>query len=262
MTTLKKYYISLVNIINPPKLKVSYKKVDDIKTIKEAYDDVETVAERYDTSDKNENISIVKDPAIRESIYFLEEKCKSYSKEFKKIKRVLDIGCGNGVYSQVFRQRNIFSDNIKYFGSEINKRFVEICKKRFPNETFFISKADNINFKNKTFDLVYCSSTLHYTLNKWKESIDEMSRLTKKYIVLVRFPVTKFNKTFYVQQSVSHLGGIENHYFIVINNNDLENYMKKIGLSILKSDYSTEEYNIEGINENIFLSQYLLTIKY
>ena len=85
-----------------------------------------------------------------------------------------------------------------------------------------------------------------------------MARLTKKFVVIVRFPLTKFNKTFYVHQTVIGLDNVENHYFIVINRREFEEYLNKIGLIVLKRDYSSEEYNIEGITEKIILTQYLL----
>ena len=38
----------------------------------------------------------------------------------------------------------------------------------------------------------------------------------------------------------------------------LENYFQQLGLKILKRDYSSQEFNIEGVDEKIILIQYLL----
>ncbi len=256
---IKRFYQTFTGIINSNILKISYKKIEKPHISKMGYIDINKVAKRYKKVDENANISdLLNNSSIRDAVYFLEKDCKDYSKDFKKVTKVLDVGCGTGIYSKIFRNRNIFNSNFKYTGTEISKAFVDICKKKNPKENFVISNADKINFKDKSFDLIYCSSTIHYTLDKWKESLDEMTRLTNKFVVMVRFPLTKFNKTFYVHQTVVGLDNVENHYFIVINRKEFEDYLNKIGLNILIRDYSSEEYAIEGVTEKIILTQYLL----
>lgn len=249
----------LRTIFNSHILRITYKKIEENLTPGLGYIDIEAVAKRYEKSDNKITASdIISTPAIRDSLYFIEKGCGDYTKDFKKVKNVLDIGCGSGIYSRIFRKRQLFSKNFKYVGTEIIQRFVDICKKKNPKENFVVSYADALNFKNNTFDLVYCSSTLHYTLDQWKKSLDEISRIASKYVIIVRFPLTKYYETFYTHQTVLGINNIENHNFIVINRDKFEKYLKKIGFTILRRDYSSEEYIIQGVDERIILCQYLL----
>jgi ubiquinone/menaquinone biosynthesis C-methylase UbiE len=256
---MKNLYQTIYGFVNPYLLRINYQKISEPNMSGAGYVDIEAVAKRYNKV--NEDIGkseLLKNSAVRDAVYFLEKDCIDHSEDFRKVGKVLDIGCGTGIYSKIFRKINIFGNNFKYIGTEINQIFVDICKKKNPKENFVVSYADKINFKDNYFDLVYCSSTIHYTLNKWKESLNEMARISNKFVVMVRFPLTKFNKTFYVHQRVSSLDGVENHYFIVVNRNDFEKYLEKIGLQIIKRDYSSEEYIIDGVGEKIILTQYLL----
>lgn len=252
ISELKKIFIERVLIIN-------YEKIDDLPDIKAGYIDIKTVAKRYMFSSKGMNVEeLLRQPPIRDSFYFLEIENRKYFKDISNSYKLLDVGCGSGVYAKVFKRLESIFKDIQYIGCEIEKEIVNVCKEINPENDFFVSYADNISAKNNEYDMVFCSGTLHYTLSNWKKSIEEMARVAKKNIAIVRFPVTKYNKTFFVHQNVKGINGTENHYFIVINRGELENYFLELGLKVVGRDYSLEEYNIEGVEEKIILVQYLL----
>ena len=238
---------------------ISYKKVDHAPNVKAGYVDIEVVANRYESSLKSISPSqLMKDLSVFDNFYFLEQECKEYAEKLQGNSKLLDLGCGSGVYMKVFKRSGSPFEKIKYIGTEIDKRFSEMSKKYLPEGEFVTAFADEINLPDDSIDFVFCSSTLHYTLDKWKKSLEEMKRISKKYIAITRFPVTKYNDTFYVHQTVRGLKGSENHHFIVINRRELETYFGKLGLKILKRDYSSQEYKVEGVEEKIVLIQYLL----
>lgn len=199
----------------------------------------------------------LEDTAVKDNLYFLETYLGNVIKPGIKI-RLLDVGCGTGSYAKIFRTRKGWLSNIDYFGTEIDKDLVDICYRMDKTGTYTISSADEIKYPSNKFEVVFSSSTLHYTLDKWKDSLKEMARVSNKYLVLTRTPVTKYNNSFYVIQTVNSVNGRERHFFIVINRKELENYFEKIGLTIVQRDYTSEEYKIDGVNEKIILVQYLL----
>ena len=242
-------------------LLVSYKKINSVPDIKAGYVDLKTVAKRYATSSEAmDTEKLLRQPPIRDSFYFLETDSEQHLKDSinNDQYKLLDVGCGSGIYSKVFKREDSIFKNIEYNGCDIDKEIIEVCKKINPEGNFFVSYADNISVDDNTYDIVFCSGTLHYTRLNWKKSVKEMTRVSKKDVALVRFPVTKYSETFFVHQSVKGINGGENHYFIVINRRELENYFAEIGLKIINRDYSLEEYNVEGVEEKIILVQYLL----
>lgn len=240
-------------------LLITYSKIVDVPHLETGYIDVDIVAKRYkESAKKNNYLHLLNQQAVKDNFYFLEKECREYFNKIKPGTKLLDVGCGSGTYSKVFKRPNNPFENISYYGTEIDNKIIEICKQYNPNGMYFVSVADKIIANDKSYDIVFCSGTLHYTLKKWKKSIKEMMRVSNKYLVISRFPVTKYNDTFYVHQVVRGISGTENHYFVVINRSILEKYFVNLGLKILKRDYSSEVYNVKNVDEKIVLVQYLL----
>jgi len=238
---------------------VDYKKLDYVPKIKKGYIDIKEVGKRYESSAKNVTNDRLKEQfPVRDSLYFIN---KNFGDKALPKGKLLDVGCGNGLYSRIFSENgNPFRD-LSYYGMEIDDRLVDVCRKVNPGKIFFCSTAQKIAAKNGEFDIVFCSSTLHYTLSYWKRAIKEISRVCKKYIIFTRHPVTKYNDSFYVAQTVKSITGTEHHFFVVTNRDELENEFRKNGLEIIDRDYTGEEYVVEGVTERIMLVQYLLKKK-
>lgn len=240
-------------------LMIQYKKIDSLPQLENGYTNIEVTAKRYQRSAQNINKKqIFMSQAVRDNVYFIEHECNKYWSDTIKPLRLLDIGCGNGIYSKVFQWTNSALRKAHYTGSEVNEKIVEICKNTFPSKKFIVSLAQNISQPDNSYELVFCSSTLHYALSHWQEAIREMARVSNKYLIFARLPVSKYASNFYVHQVVQSAGGKENEFFIVLNRQTLENFFLSSGLKILTRDYSSEEYNIDGIGEKIILVQYLL----
>lgn len=239
---------------------IDYEKFEDkIPNSRVGYLDIAEVERRYEEQLKDLNVAkeIKNNASIRDNVFFLENECGEYLRHRDGFK-LLDVGCGSGIYSKIFERRESITEKWQYAGTEIDERLVRICKKYSPQHTFFTSTSDKISSNNDSFDFVFSSSVMQYTLDSWKESILEMKRVSKKYIAIVRFPLAKFENTFYVKQVVKSMAGVETHYFICLNRNEFEKFLKENGLTIIIRDYSLEGYNIKGIEEKIILTQYLL----
>lgn len=241
------------------RLVVNYKKISKPTLSRCGYSDLKEVARRYSSWLENKPIlRSIMSTAEKDNVYFFYKECRNFLDTLPKDISLLDVGCGTGIYSEFFSNSVRTDKHIDYYGCEVSKAIVEICRKIYPQNHFFKCFADDIKVKSNNYDIVYCSSTIQYTLEKWRESLLEMKRVAKRFIFLVRFPVTKFHKTFYVRQRITFDDNVENHNFIVLNRTELENYFSKIGLDVVVRDYSSEEYLVEGIKEKIILNQYLL----
>ncbi|MBU2639163.1 MAG: class I SAM-dependent methyltransferase [Nanoarchaeota archaeon] len=97
---------------------------------------------------------------------------RDYSKKLNKNSKVLEIGCGCGDGLKQFRDNFVV-------GLDISEESLKLSKKNCNN----LINADlfKLPFKKNSFDLVYSSGLLeHFKINKAKEAIFEIIRITKK----------------------------------------------------------------------------------
>jgi ubiquinone/menaquinone biosynthesis C-methylase UbiE len=96
-----------------------------------------------------------------------------------KIGKVLDIGCGSGVYLREF-----FSMGFDCYGVDISQEMVDTCKNlleadKHPDRVH-VSKAEveHLPFQDGEFDLVICIGVLGYLLRDEK-ALSELKRIVK-----------------------------------------------------------------------------------
>jgi SAM-dependent methyltransferase len=242
-------------------LVINYYRIDYAPKQRAGYTDIDSVVRRYRALGQESLEQLTSNQSIKDNLYFMEHECSEIYNSAPKNATMLDVGCGNGNYGIVFGRKGSPLANYSYWGSEIDKKLTDVCSEIYPDGHFIVSYADNINAANNQFELVFCSSTLHYTLGGWRDSVKEMSRVANRYLCLTRFPVTKYNDTFYVRQTVSGRTGKETHYFVVINRLVLEKYFNSLGFKVIHRDYSSEHYPVNGVEEKIVLVQYCLEKK-
>ncbi len=90
--------------------------------------------------------------------------------EFVKPKGlILDLGCGTGFVSEYISEGTVV-------GLDISEKMVKIYRERFGRG--ILGDAENLPFKDKSFDYVLSNFVLHWT--DWKKSISEALRVSKK----------------------------------------------------------------------------------
>ncbi len=77
--------------------------------------------------------------------------------DLKEGERVLDLGCGNGRWFPVFREKKV-----EYFGVDFSKKLVQIAKEKFPESNFLVADALNLPFPENFFDKIYSIAVLHH----------------------------------------------------------------------------------------------------
>jgi tRNA (uracil-5-)-methyltransferase TRM9 len=85
--------------------------------------------------------------------------------------KVLDLGCGNGRFFEVLKDKERFFEVLKdkevdYIGVDFSEKLIEIAKKRFPEAKFQVADALNLPFPNSFFDKVYSIAVFHHIPSK------------------------------------------------------------------------------------------------
>lgn len=115
--------------------------------------------------------------------------------DFKKGKKILDVGCGNGTEAQVF----IKSYGLDFYGVDIYKN-PNIKKNKL---NFEIGTIHKIPYKSEGFDYVYAHDVLHHIDEKNPSDrsvllgLKELRRVCKKNGYIVIIEANRYNPLFY-----------------------------------------------------------------
>jgi len=95
----------------------------------------------------------------------------SLFKERKKL--ILDVGCGQGANIERLNKKG------EVMGIDISKNSIDIAKKNFPDNKFYVMSAENLGFKDKYFDEIHCYDVLEH-VDEIHDTLSEISRVIKK----------------------------------------------------------------------------------
>jgi ubiquinone/menaquinone biosynthesis C-methylase UbiE len=110
------------------------------------------------------------------------------------IRGVLDVGCGVGMYYDLFNDRKL-----QYVGVDPSYAMIKRAKKRRPAGEWRVESVFNLPFANNSCDLVFCWSVLyHLPPERMREALDELWRVTGKHL-LINFFATLKHPTFSVR---------------------------------------------------------------
>tara|TARA_R100000995_G_scaffold2564_1_gene1674 strand:- start:144 stop:722 length:579 start_codon:yes stop_codon:yes gene_type:complete len=98
----------------------------------------------------------------------------------KPTDKILEIGCGAGLLSKEFKKYN-------YTGVDYSEPLINKHKQLFPDHNVIVAEANNLPFKDKEFNVVFCSGVFQYlqNLDYAKSTINEMTRVAKNSIMIV-----------------------------------------------------------------------------
>ena len=96
--------------------------------------------------------------------------------------KVLDLGCGNGRFYEVMKEKKI-----DYIGVDISEKLIKIAKEKYPKVKFLVADALNLPFPNNFFDKVYTIALFHHIPSKEYrlKVLEEIRRVLKKNCLLV-----------------------------------------------------------------------------
>ena len=101
----------------------------------------------------------------------------------KRSSRTIDVGCGIGRTLRMFRNNQFFNS----IGIDNSKNAIRLCERNGlrRNKDVFLINAKKTPFSDNEFDLVFEEGLLEHFKN-FQPFIDEMCRISKKYVVLIQ----------------------------------------------------------------------------
>jgi tRNA (uracil-5-)-methyltransferase TRM9 len=184
---------------------------------------------------------------------FVWEEFKPPAEYAKDGDKVLDLGCGNGRFIELFRNRNI-----DYIGIDISQKMIEIARQKFPDGNFQIFDGLAIPFPDNYFDVIFCIAVLHHIPGSQlrQEFLTEARRVLKQGGKLIlstwylwqkdTFWALLIKSTLKKLVGKSHLdffdtmepwGKIAERYFHNFRKGELKRLIKKVG-------FATEKFSV------------------
>jgi SAM-dependent methyltransferase len=72
-----------------------------------------------------------------------------------KGEKVLDLGCGNGRFSELVAPED-------YLGADVCEALVKIAQEKYPDKKFTLVEALKLPFPDRSFDKVFCLAVIHH----------------------------------------------------------------------------------------------------
>lgn len=110
----------------------------------------------------------------------------------KKIK-ILDFGCGEGIFSNIFRDEK----NISYIGVDKCFDCLHFAKMLYRSNSYIVS-SEILSFKNKIFDFIFLNSVLHHMKhNEIDRLLSEIKRVLNEdgFLIVVELISRSQQKT-------------------------------------------------------------------
>ena len=97
--------------------------------------------------------------------------------------KLLDVGCTSGYYFEII---NFYFPGIfKYNGCDYNSESIKLAKKHYPNVNFFVDDLNKLSVDSNEYDITFLSGVIEH-IPEYAKGLNELCRITKKYIVLHR----------------------------------------------------------------------------
>lgn len=170
----------------------------------------------------------------------------------KKIKlknpSILEIGCSSGYYNEVFKLSGL---EVQYEGCDYSEEFIKLAKNLYPKINFKVSDALNLDYADKSFDVVFSSSVILH-IKDYKQAIKEAIRVSKNYIIFHRSPIIHLNNTIYTIKKGYGIDMME----VFLNEEEFIDILNNNGVKILSIN-THGQFSVDGLNEPVFMKSYL-----
>ncbi len=105
----------------------------------------------------------------------------------KKGEKVLDVGCGTGIYALTFTKMGLEVTCL-----DMSKRMLDIAKKKSKDMDVILGNVREIPFKDNTFDLIVGVTLIEF-LDEPEKAVKEMRRVLKQNGRLILGVLNKFS---------------------------------------------------------------------
>lgn len=110
----------------------------------------------------------------------------------RQTQKILDLGCGTGVFSPWFGP--------EYVGIDLGEKYINFARARFRDKNFQVMDASKLNFPDESFDAIWVNGVLHHLDDNMVLAVAaEMRRVLKlngRAVVMEDVPAKKIISKF------------------------------------------------------------------
>ena len=193
------------------------------------------------------------------------QELSSLFSDLKQGEKVLDLGCGNARYYQLFKEKGV-----DYTGIDTSEKLIKIAQEKYKRAKLFSVDALNLPFKDNSFDKIYSIAVLHHIpsrnfrlefLKKAKRVLKPKGKLIltvwklqgkKEVSLLIKYTILKIigkNKMDF-RDILEPWADKTNRYYHLFSKRELIKLVKQSGFKIIKSAIIK---NQTGNRKNIYL---------
>lgn len=110
---------------------------------------------------------------------------------------VLEVGCGNGYYSEVFER--LLAKPFTYTGIDYSEAMIESARRLYPARNFQAGDATSLQFSDNAFDVVFNGVSLMHIMD-YRKAIAEASRVASRACIFHSVPVFQKRETTYFRK--------------------------------------------------------------
>ena len=150
---------------------------------------------------------------------------------------ILDFGCSSGYLKRFLNF--YYGKNYDYIGYDVSEESIKLAKQLY-GEKFFTSENDlflNSDLNKKKFDIVYSRDTVLHQKDPWK-FIDDLILKVKKHLILRLRTRNKGETILDLNKSCQLVPGEKWVPYIVLNYNELIQYLKKYNFKLILTNRS------------------------
>jgi len=163
-------------------------------------------------------------------------------------KKLLEIGCSTGYYSEIFKKAGIM---VEYEGCDYSKSFIKLAEETYPGINFKVCDATMLNYGDNQFDIVISGCCILHIID-YQKAISEAIRISKKYVLFHRTPILHNHKTTFLTKTGYGVEMLE----IFFNEKELINFFNQSKIKIKKTD-THAQFLINGLDEPVLMKSYL-----
>lgn len=95
--------------------------------------------------------------------------------------KILDVGCGNGRLSEIFKDKNV-----DYYGVDFSQNLITKAKQKYPQANFLVADVLNPPFKNEYFDAIFAIAVFHHIPSYYRQkALSEINRVLKNQGIFI-----------------------------------------------------------------------------
>tara|TARA_Y100000310_G_scaffold334538_1_gene414566 strand:+ start:6490 stop:7206 length:717 start_codon:yes stop_codon:yes gene_type:complete len=175
-----------------------------------------------------------------------KQTCLFY-KYLKKGDKILDLGCGNGRFYELFKKHEA-----DYIGLDNSKKLIKIARDKYPGANFIIEDALNLPFRNNRFSKIYAIALLHHIPSRdlREHFMDQAMRVLKPggLLILTVWNLWKIKKLEIIKQGLFNrkldfgdiqipFAGQDKCFFHAFKLKELKKLAQNAGFKIIDSGY-------------------------